>query len=145
MPDTVIARVERYEKENALPGIFDFADRNGVLFEWNGDVDECPEGILEEDDVILYPSIAAELPGVELEHDSPRPSIEPDLIPHGQAEDAAARNANQEPFDVVGVEPVAVIHAEDGEIDSHSHQRCTTASGTRPTRPLRLVRRRTKR
>jgi hypothetical protein len=136
MPDTVIARVERFGKENALPGIFDFADRNGVLFEWNGDVDECPEGILEEDDVILYPSIAAELPGVELEHDSPRPSIEPDLLPHGQAEDAAARNANQEPFDVVGVEPVAVIHAEDGEIDSHSHQRCTTASGTRPTRPL---------
>ena len=55
MPDTVIARVERYGKENALPGIFDFADRNGVLFEWNDDVDECPEGILEEDDVVLYP------------------------------------------------------------------------------------------
>ncbi len=65
-------------------------------------------------------SIVVELPGVELEHDSPQPSIETDLIPHGQAEDAAARNANQEPFDVVGVEPVAVIHAEDGEIDSDS-------------------------
>ena len=55
MPDTVIARVERYGTENALPGIFDFADRNGVLFEWNDDVDEFPEGILEEDDVVLYP------------------------------------------------------------------------------------------
>ena len=120
MPDTVIARVERYGTENALPGIFDFADRNGVLFEWNDDVDECPEGILEEDDVILYPSIAAELPGVDLEHDTPRPSIEADLIPHGQAEDEAARNANHEPFGVVGVEPVAVIHTEDGEIDSDS-------------------------
>ncbi len=120
MPDTVIARVEQYGKENALPGIFDFADRNGVLFEWNDEVDKCREGILEEDDVILYPSIAAKLPGIELEHDSPRPSIEPDLIPHGQAEDVAARNAKHEPFGVVGVEPVAVIHAEDGVIDSDS-------------------------
>ena len=105
-----------------MPGIFDFADRNGVLFEWNDDVDECPEGILEEDDVILYPSIAVELPGVDLKHNSPRPSIEPDLIPHGQAEDAAMRNANQEPFNVVGVEPVTVIHAKDGEIDSDSDE-----------------------
>ena len=105
-----------------MPGIFDFADKNGVLFEWNGDVDECPEGILEEDDVILYPSIAAELPGVALEHDMPQPSIEADLIPHGHAEDEAARNANHEPFGIVGVEPVAgvIIHAEDGKIDSDS-------------------------
>ena len=63
MPDTVTARVERYGTENALSGIFDFAYRNGVLFEWNDDVDECPEGILEEDNVVLYPSIVAELPG----------------------------------------------------------------------------------
>jgi len=54
MPDTVITRVERYGTENALPGIFDFVYRNGVLFEWNDDVDECPEGILEEDNVVLY-------------------------------------------------------------------------------------------
>ena len=122
MPDTVIARVEQYGTENALPGIFDFADRNGVLFEWNDDVNECPEGILEEDNVILYPSIVAELPGIDLEHNTPRPSIEADLIPHGQAEDEAARNANHESFGVVGVEPVAVSHTEDGEIDSDSDE-----------------------
>jgi len=114
MPDTVIALVERYGTENALPGIFDFADRNGVLFEWNDDVDECPEGILEEDDVVLYPSIAAELPGVDLEHDTPRPSIEADLIPHGQAEDAAARNANHEPLPAC----VGVVGSE-GALRSH--------------------------
>ena len=118
MPDTVIARVERYGKENALPGIFDFADRNGVLFEWNEAVNECPEGILDNEDVILYPSIAAELPGVDLKHDTPRPLIEADLIPHCQAEDEATRNANHKPFGVVGVEPAAVIHAEEGKIDS---------------------------
>jgi hypothetical protein len=122
MPDSVIARVERYGTQNALPGIIDFPDRNGVLFEWNDEVDECPEGILEEDDVILYPSIAAELPGVELKHDTPRPSIEADLIPHGQAEDKAARNANHEPFGIVGVEPAVVIHAEEGEIDNDSDE-----------------------
>jgi hypothetical protein len=123
MPDTVIARVERYGKENALPGIFDFADRNGVLFEWNDNVDECPEGILEEDDVILYPSIAAELPGIVLKHDMPRPPIKADLIPHGRAEDEAARNANHEPFGVVGVEPVAgAIIQADGEINSDSNE-----------------------
>ncbi len=124
MPDSVIARVEQYDNDNALPGIFDFADRNGVLFEWNDDVDECPKGILEEDDVILYPSIAAELLGVDLEHDTPRPSIEVDLIPQGRAEDEATRNANHEPFGVVGVEPAVglIIHAEDGEINSDSDE-----------------------
>jgi hypothetical protein len=55
MPDTVIARVERYGTENALPGIFDFADRNGVLLEENDNGNKCPEGILEEDDIVLYP------------------------------------------------------------------------------------------
>jgi len=124
MPDTVIARVEQYGKENALSGIFDFAGRNRVLFEWNDEVDECPEGILEEDDVLLYPSIAAELPGVALEHDMPQPSIKADINPHGRKEDEATRNANQEPFGVVGVEPAAgaITHAKDGEIDSDSNK-----------------------
>ena len=61
-------------------------------------------------------------PGVDLEHDTPRPLIKADLIPHSQAEDTAARNANHEPFGVVGVEPVAVIHTEDGKIDSDSEE-----------------------
>jgi len=71
---------------------------------------------------LRYPSIVAELQGVDLEHDTPRPSIKADLIPHSQAEDTATRNANHEPFSVVGVEPVAVIHAEDGESDSDSDE-----------------------
>jgi hypothetical protein len=33
MPDLVIRRVEKYGNDDALPGIFDFADRIGVLFE----------------------------------------------------------------------------------------------------------------
>jgi hypothetical protein len=33
MPDLVIKKVKAYGKLTALPGIFDFADRNGILFE----------------------------------------------------------------------------------------------------------------
>jgi hypothetical protein len=66
MPDSVIKKVESYARSTALPGIFDFADRNGILFEWNKEVDESPEGIIEFVDVILYPSLAAEHPGVAL-------------------------------------------------------------------------------
>ena len=66
MPDSVIKKVKAYAKSTALPGIFDFADRNGILFEWNEEVDESPEGIVKVKDVILYPSLAAEHPGVAL-------------------------------------------------------------------------------
>jgi hypothetical protein len=62
MPDSVIKKVEAYGKSTTLPGIFDFADRNGILFEWNKEVDECPEGIIDIEDVVLYPSLAAEHP-----------------------------------------------------------------------------------
>jgi hypothetical protein len=66
MSSSVINKVEAYAKLTAFPGIFDFADRNGILFEWNKEVDESPEGIVEVEDVILYPSLAAEHPEVAL-------------------------------------------------------------------------------
>ncbi len=55
-------------------------DRNGILFEWNVEVDECPEGIVEED-MVLYPSLVAEFPGVTLGRDHPIPTIGEDIIP----------------------------------------------------------------
>jgi hypothetical protein len=48
MPDLVIKKVEQFGKANATPNIFNFSDKNGVLFEWNDKVDEYPEGIVEE-------------------------------------------------------------------------------------------------
>ncbi len=66
MPDSVIKKVKAYGKATALLGIFDFADRKGILFEWNEEVDEFPEGIVKVEDVVLYPSLAAEHPGVVL-------------------------------------------------------------------------------
>jgi hypothetical protein len=74
MPDSVIKKVEAYGTSTALPGIFDFADRNGILFEWNEVVDESPEGIVDIEDVVLYPSLAAEHPGVVLGQDQPLPT-----------------------------------------------------------------------
>ena len=53
MPDSVIKKVKAYAKSTALSGIFDFADRNGILFEWNEEVDESPKGIVDVKDVIL--------------------------------------------------------------------------------------------
>ncbi len=38
--------------------------------------------------------------------DQPRPSIEEELLPQGQAEDAAACNANLQSFDVAGVDRI---------------------------------------
>jgi hypothetical protein len=56
-------------------GALDFADRNGVLFEWNDDVDKNQEGIVKED-TIPYPSVVAKFPGVILNRNHPVPSIE---------------------------------------------------------------------
>ncbi len=62
MPDSCIKMVKVYAKSTALPGIFDFADRNGILFEWNEEVDESPKGIVAVEDIVLYPSLATEHP-----------------------------------------------------------------------------------
>ena len=121
MPDSVIKKVEAYGKSTALPGIFDFANRNGILFEWNEEVDDCPKGIVDTEDVVLYPSLAAEHPGVVLGRDQPLPSIEEELVPQGQAEDAVARNANLQPFDVAGVVAAPIVHANADELAERRH------------------------
>ncbi len=118
MPDSVIKKVEAYKKI-ALPGIVDFANRNGIFFEWNEEVDECPEGIVDIEDVVLYPSLAAEHPGMVLRRDQPLPSIEEELVPQGQDEDAAACNANLQPFDVAGVAAAPIVHANADKLDDY--------------------------
>ena len=102
MPDLVIKKVKAYGKSTALPSIFDFADRNGILFEWSKEEDKFPKGIVEVEDIALYPSLAAEHPGVVLGRDQPLPWIEKELVPQGHAEDATACNATIHLFDVAG-------------------------------------------
>ena len=103
MPDSVIKKDKAYAKSTALPGIFNFADRNGILFEWNEEVDESSEGIFKVKDIILYPSLAVEHSGGVLGQNQPLPLIKEELVPHGHAEDAAAHNANLQPLDVAGM------------------------------------------
>jgi hypothetical protein len=115
MPDLVIKKVKAYGKSTALLDTFDFAGRNGILFEWNEEVDEFPKGIVEIEDVNLYPSLAREHPGVVLGRDQPLPSIEEELVPQGHAKDAAACNANLRPFDITGVAAAPIVHANANE------------------------------
>ena len=102
MPDSVIKKVEGFARDGARAGALDFTDRSGILFEWNEAIDEAPEGLVEED-VVPYPSIAAELPGVALEPDAGVAPVEDKTEPHGGPEDAAAANAGLDPIDVSGV------------------------------------------
>jgi hypothetical protein len=44
-----------------------FIAKNNILIEWNEEVGEFPEGIFKVKNVILYPSLAVEHPGVVLE------------------------------------------------------------------------------
>jgi len=127
MPDSVIKKVEAYGKSTALRGIFDFADRNGILFKWNKEVDEFPKGIVEVEDVVLYPPLAAEHPGVVLGRDQPLPLIEEELVPQGRAEDAAARNANLQPFDIAGVAAAPILHANTDKLDDYKINTTTTS------------------
>ena len=101
-------------------------------------MDGFPKGVVEVEDVVLYPSYAAEHPGVALGQDRPLRSIEEELIPQGQAKDAAACNANLRPFDVAGVAAAPIVHAnadkfvdyenddDDGIIVVHACQRRQT-------------------
>jgi hypothetical protein len=113
MPDSLIKQVEAFGKSSW--GVFDFAKRDGILFEWNKVVDECPEGIVKED-VVLYPSLVAKFPGVTLGRDHPIPTIEEDIMPQGR-DKAAAHNANMEPFAATGVDAPTIIHADINEIN----------------------------
>ncbi len=57
-----------------------------------------------------------------LGRDQPLPSIKEELVTQGQAKDAAACNANLQPFNVAGVAAAPIVHANtddlnDNEID----------------------------
>jgi hypothetical protein len=111
-------KVEQLGKTNAIPNAFDFLDRNGVLFKWNDNINGYLEGIVKKE-VVLYPNLAAEIPGVVLNRDQPVPLVEDKIRPQGRVKDAAARNAIIviEPSNVTGMEAPAIVHANNGTID----------------------------
>ena len=115
MPDSVITKVESFARRGVVPGAFDFTDRSGILFEWNDEIDESPEGLVAED-AVLYSSIVAEFPGVTLDRDIAVATVESDVEPHGRLEDAAAHNAGLELFDIAGVNRAAIIDTLEDEL-----------------------------
>jgi hypothetical protein len=92
MPESITKKVEQFGKSNSWPNTLDFADRNGILFEWNDNVDEYQERLIKED-VVLYPSLMADIPGVVLEQDLPISMIEDKIKPQGHAKDVASEVA----------------------------------------------------
>jgi hypothetical protein len=98
------------------------------------------EGIVEVEDVVLYPSLAAEHPGVALGQDQPLPSIEEELVPQGQAKDAAACNANLRPFDIAGVAALSIVHANADEFVNYEIDDVNSiiAVGNIPPQPLHV-------
>ena len=97
MPESIIKKVEQFGKSNARLNTLDFADRNGILFEWNDNVNEFPEGLIE-DNVVLYPSLAADISRVVLEQDLSISMIEDKIEPQGRAKDSVAHNWNLKPL-----------------------------------------------
>lgn len=118
MPNSVITRVETLGKR-AGEGTLDFADRNGILFEWNDEVDDRQEQLVEEE-AIRYPSLTRKFPGIALDRNLPVPSIEEEYEPQGRAEDAAALNANIAPYAIAGVDGPIIINADDDKIEIHN-------------------------
>ncbi len=112
MPDLVIKKFETFgvEKQDS----FDFAGLDGVLFEWNDKVDALKGEVLVKEDIVLYPSIMTEFPGVDLMHHTT--SIEKELEPHNHIEDAAAHNTNFGPVVIAGVD-TRMIHASPDKIN----------------------------
>ncbi len=79
MPESIIKRVKQFDKSNTRPNTLDFVNRNGILFEWDNKVMKYPKGLIEEE-VVIYPSLAAEIPRLVLEQDQPIPTIECTLM-----------------------------------------------------------------
>ncbi len=108
--------MEQFGKSNAHLNTLNIANRNRIQFTWNNEVDKYPERLVKED-VVLYLSLAAEIPGVVLERDLPIPTIEDKIEPQGCAKDTAVRNANLKSFDVARVDAPTIIHANNKKID----------------------------
>ena len=99
--------------------MFDFADRNEILFERNKEVDKQPERLVE-DKHNLHPSLVAEIPGIDLQRDhtwTPTIEKEDDKEPQGRAKEATLNNADNKPAVAVGVTTPEIIQANEDQID----------------------------
>jgi hypothetical protein len=56
MPDSVITKVERYARAGGTPKALDFANRSGILFKWNDELDESLGELIKDNYVPSPPS-----------------------------------------------------------------------------------------
>ncbi len=98
MPTSVIKKIETFSAGNKDG--FNFADCNGTFFEWNDEVDALKGKGLVKEDIVLYPSITTEFPGVALAHHIT--PIKEEYEPHGCIKDEAACNINFGPVAIAG-------------------------------------------
>jgi hypothetical protein len=75
----IIKKVEHFGCLGAPAGVFDFANRSGILFKWNDEVDKPPQGLVN-DNVIPFPSLEAKIPGVPLTRDQPILTVEDSIL-----------------------------------------------------------------
>ena len=81
-------------------------------------VDKSPDGIVEFENIVLYPSLAVEHPGVALGQDQPLPLIKVELSPQAHTKDAVARNTNLQPLDIAAVgAALSLVHANADKLD----------------------------
>jgi hypothetical protein len=118
MPNSAIRQVETLGKP-AGKVTLDFANRNGILFEWD-DEDDCHEQLVEEE-AVCYPSLTRKFPGIALNCDLPVPSIEDKYEPQGCAKDTAALNANIVPCAIAGGDGPIIINADDDKIEVYNN------------------------
>jgi hypothetical protein len=110
MPDLIIKKVERFARGGIAPGALDFANRSGILFEWNEAIDKSPKSLVEKD-VVLYPSIVFTFPGVTPGGDVAVPTVKDEVELHGRPKDEVALNVGLEPLNIAGVDQAAIIDA----------------------------------
>lgn len=96
MPDSVIAKLERWGRRDKQTGRLTFADRNNNPFDWDDEYEYKPlieDNAVEDPPSPPFPDIPAEMPGVDLESDVPAVTPVAPVAPSTDAQDAAARAA----------------------------------------------------
>ncbi len=103
MPDSIIKKVEHFQRWGAPASVFDFSNRSGILFEWDNKVDKSPQSLVE-DNVVPYPSLEAVIPGVPLTRDQPVLIVKDDIPVQGHTKDQMAQNAGFELLKIAEVD-----------------------------------------
>ncbi|KAL7470808.1 hypothetical protein ACHAXS_011072 [Conticribra weissflogii] len=124
MPDSIIRRVNRWGARAMQPDDeFVFSDRHRQPYPWNDEVDNNFE--LTEPEPTEFPTMAAEIPGVEMERDQPTPALEDNDDDHDETIQpehaiAAAENTDMDQLpQPIPANPDEIADADDNDSVQH--------------------------